>query len=151
MDAVPSRPVAGVVLLAGAAGRGWLRHRRDHRLPRVRRWRLEAVLSEARTAELAGRLSVDGRSTHPLAVVVVGESEAGVGSEGSPGSSEQQPPEPGGNATRERTIRALDGATSAVQSVRIALDRSDRRATRAALADLRAACADLESLAEALQ
>jgi hypothetical protein len=147
--AVPSRPVAGVVLLAallavGGCGTDATTVYRESAVAA-----LEAVLSEARTAELAGRLWVDGQSTHPLAVVVVGESEAGVGSEGS-WFEEQQPPEPGGDATRERTLRALDGATSAVQGVRIALDRSDRRATRAALDELRSACADVQSLAEEL-
>jgi hypothetical protein len=37
-----------------------------------------------------------------------------------------------------------------VQSVRIALDRSDPLATRAALDELRSACSDLEALAEDL-
>lgn len=110
---------------------------------------LEASLSEARTAELAGRLWVAGRSTHPLAVVVVGESETGVGSEAS-WFGEQQPPGRAADVVRTHTLDALDGASSAVQSVRIALDRSDRAATRAALAELRSACSDLESLAEEL-
>ena len=110
---------------------------------------LEATLSEARTAELAGRLWVAGRSTHPLAVVVVRDSNAGVGAEVS-WFEQQQPPGRVGDRTRQRTIDALDAAASAVQIVRIELDRSDRPAVRASLADLSAACSGLESLAEEL-
>ncbi|MFL6169155.1 MAG: hypothetical protein ACJ711_05745 [Ornithinibacter sp.] len=110
---------------------------------------LEATLSEARTAELAARLWVAGRSTHPLAVVVVRDSDTGVGSEVS-WFEQQQPPGRGGDRTRERTVDALDAAASAVQSVRIALNRSDREGTRTALAELRSSCSGLESLAEEL-
>jgi len=111
---------------------------------------LEATLSEARTAELAGRLWVADRSTHPLAVVVVRDSDSGVGAEVS-WFEEQQPPGRASDRTRQRTADALDAAASAVQAVRIELDRSDRPATRAALDDLRSACAGLESLAEELE
>jgi hypothetical protein len=110
---------------------------------------LEGSLSEARTAELAGRLWVTGRSTHPLAVVVVRDSDAGVGAD-TAWFEEQQPPRPLDDVVRGRTTDALDAAASAVQSVRIALDRSDTRATRAALDELRSASSDLEALAEEL-
>ena len=107
---------------------------------------LEGSLSEARTAELAGRLWVRDRSTHAFAVVVVGESDTGVGADAA-WFEEQQPPRRADDAVRQRTTEALDGAASAVQSVRIALERSDTVATHAALDGLRAACADLEALA----
>jgi hypothetical protein len=107
---------------------------------------LEGSLSEARTAELAGRLWVTGRSTHGFAVVVVGDSDTGVGADAA-WFEEQQPPRRADDALRRRTTDALDAAASAVQSVRIALDRSDTRATRAALDELRSACSDLEALA----
>jgi hypothetical protein len=110
---------------------------------------LEGSLSEARTAELAGRLWVTGRSTHSLAVVVVGGSDTGVGADAA-WFEEQQPPRRVDDAVRRRTTDALDAAASAVQSVRIALDRSDPLATRAALDELRSACSDLEALAEDL-
>ena len=110
---------------------------------------LEATLSEARTAELAARLWVAGRSTHQLAVVVVRDSDTGVGSEVS-WFEQQQPPGRAGDLTRERTVSVLDATASAVQSVRIELDRSDRQATRAALDDLRSSCSALEFLAEEL-
>jgi hypothetical protein len=107
---------------------------------------LEGSLSEARTAELAARLWADGRSPHAFAVVVVDDSETGVGADAS-WFEEQQPPRRADDAVRARTTDALDAAASAVQSVRIALDRSDTRATRAALDDLRTACEALETLA----
>ena len=110
---------------------------------------LEGSLSEARTAELAGRLWVAGRSTHDFAVVVVGDSDTGVGADAA-WFAGQQPPRRVDDAVRRRTTDALDTATAAVASVRIALDRSDTRATRAALDALRAACAGLETLAEDL-
>jgi hypothetical protein len=110
---------------------------------------LEATLSEARTAELAGRLWVADRSPHAMAVVVVAESETGVGGEAS-WFEEQQPPNRASDPVRGRTVDALDGASSAVQAVRISLGRSDRPGTRAALDELRSACSDLESLAEEL-
>lgn len=110
---------------------------------------LEAALSEGRTAELAGRLWVDGRSTHPLAVVVVGESDTGIGAEAD-WFEQLDPPGATGDRVRERTVDALDVTASAVQALRIALGRSDRPATRAALGDLRAACADVEALAEGM-
>jgi len=110
---------------------------------------LAATLSEGRTAELAGRLWVDGRSTHPFAVVVVGASDTGIGAEVD-WFEQLDPPGVAGSSVRARTVDALDATASAVQQVRIALGRSDRPATRAALADLRAACADVEALAGAL-
>jgi len=110
---------------------------------------LEGSLSEARTAEFAGRLWVTGRSTHSFAVVVVGESDTGVGADAA-WFEQQQPPRRVDDAVRQQTTDALDGAASAVQSVRIALDRSDVPATRAALDELRSACSELETLAEAM-
>ena len=110
---------------------------------------LEGTLSEARSAELAGRLWVTGRSTHAFAVVVVGASDTGSGADAA-WFEGQQPPRRSDDAVRRRTTHALDTASSAVQSVRIALDRDDTGATRAALDELRAACDDLESLAEEL-
>lgn len=110
---------------------------------------LEGSLSEARTAEMAGRLWVAGRSTHAFAVVVVGDGDTGVGADVA-WFEQQQPPRRVDDLVRQRTTDALDRAASAVQSVRIALDRSDTRATRAALDDLRAACSDLQALAEDL-
>ena len=110
---------------------------------------LEATLSEGRTAELAGRLWVERRSTHALSVVIVGESDTGVGAEAQ-WFEQLQPPGAVGDDVRERTVDALDATASAVQAVRISLERSDRPGARAALDALHAACDDLESLAEDL-
>jgi len=110
---------------------------------------LEATLSEGRTAELAGRLWVERRSTHALSVVIVGESDTGVGAEAQ-WFEQLQPPGAVGDDVRERTVDALDATASAVQAVRISLERSDRHAARAALDDLHSACDDLESLAKDL-
>ena len=110
---------------------------------------LEATLSEGRTAELAGRLWVDRRSTHARSVVIVGESDTGVGGEAQ-WFEQLQPPGAVGDDVRERTVDALDATASAVQAVRISLERSDRPGARAALDALHAACDDLESLAEDL-
>lgn len=110
---------------------------------------LGGSLSEARTAELAGRLWVAGRSTHSFAVVIVYASDTGVGADAA-WFEQQQPPARADDAVRRRTTDALDGAASAVQSVRIALGRGDVGATRAALGELRTACEHLESLAEEL-
>jgi hypothetical protein len=110
---------------------------------------LEATLGEGRTAELAGRLWVEHRSTHALTVVVVGESDTGVGAE-TDWFEQLQPPGVVGDRVRERTVEALDATASAVQEVRISLERSDRPGVRAALDDLHSACDDLESLAEDL-
>ncbi len=110
---------------------------------------LEGSLSEARAAELAGRLWVTGRSTHSFAVVVVQDSDTGVGADAA-WFEGQQPPRPVDDSVRQQTVDALDGAASAVQSVRIALERTDTRGTRTALDELRSACTDLQSLAEDL-
>jgi hypothetical protein len=111
---------------------------------------LEGALGESRTAELAGRQWVAGRSTHPFASVVVGEGEGGVGAEA--GWFEgQQPPTPADDPLRAATVDALDRAEDAVQAVRVSLDRSDVAGTRTALGELRAACTVLEDLAEQLQ
>ena len=110
---------------------------------------LEATLGEGRTAELAGRLWVERRSTHALSVVIVGESDTGVGAEAQ-WFEQLQPPGAVGDDVRERTVDALDATASAVQAVRISLERSDRPGARAALDALHAACDDLESLAEDL-
>ncbi len=110
---------------------------------------LEATLSEGRSAELAGRLWVAGRSTQAFAVVLVSDSDTGVGTD-TAWFEDQQPPAAVDDAVRERTVDALDAASSAVQAVRISLVRSDRSATRSALEELRSANADLESLAEEL-
>jgi hypothetical protein len=111
---------------------------------------LEGALGESRTAELAGRQWVAGRSTHPFASVVVGEGEGGVGAEA--GWFEgQQPPTRADDRVRAATVDALDRAEDAVQAVRVSLDRSDVAGTRTALGELRAACAALEDLAEQLQ
>jgi hypothetical protein len=110
---------------------------------------LEATLSEGRTAELAGRLWVDHRSTHALAVVVVDESDTGVGAE-TDWFGQLQPPGVSGDRVRRRTLDALDATASAVQEVRISLARSDRPGVRVALEGLSSACDDLESLAEDL-
>ena len=110
---------------------------------------LEATLSEGRTAELAGRLWVDRRSTHALSVVIVGESDTGVGAEAQ-WFEQLQPPGAVGDDVRERTVDALDATASAVQAVRISLERSDRPGARAALDALHSACDDLESLAKDL-
>ena len=111
---------------------------------------LEATLSEGRTAELAGRLWVERRSTHALTVVVVGESDTGVGAEAD--WFEQLQPPGVGRATgcASAPSDALDATASAVQDVRISLERSDRPGARAALDELHSACDDLESLAEDL-
>lgn len=106
---------------------------------------LEGTLSESRSAELAGRLWVGGRSTHSFAVVVVRDSDAGVGTDVA-WFEGQQPPRRVDDAVRRQTTDALDHAASAVQSVRIAVERNDVRATRAALDELRSACDVLESL-----
>ena len=110
---------------------------------------LQATLSEGRSAELAGRLWVAGRSTQAYAVVLVSDSDTGVGTD-TAWFEDQQPPAAVDDAVRERTVDALDAASSAVQAVRISLERSDRSGTRSALAELRSANADLESLAEEL-
>ncbi len=110
---------------------------------------LQATLSEGRSAELAGRLWVAGRSTQAFAVVLVSDSDTGVGTD-TAWFEDQQPPAAVDDAVRERTLDALDAASSAVQGVRISLERSDRPGTRSALAELRSANADLESLAEEL-
>ena len=99
--------------------------------------------------ELAGRLWVEHRSTHALTVVVVGESDTGVGAEAD-WFEQLQPPGLVGDRVRERTVEALDATASAVQDVRISLERSDRPGVRAALDELHSACDDLESLAEDL-
>ena len=110
---------------------------------------LEATLSEGRTAELAGRLWVERRSTHALSVVIVGESDTGVGAEAQ-WFEQLQPPGAVGDDVRERTVDALDATASAVQAVRISLERSDRPGARTALDELGSACDHLESLAEDL-
>ena len=110
---------------------------------------MEGTLSEARTAELAGRLWVSGRSTHAFATVAVRESEAGVAADAA-WFDEQDPPRRADDALRARTVRAIDEASSSVEAVRISLGRSDSRATKASLDRLRSACAQLESLAEEL-
>ncbi|HSF99357.1 MAG TPA: hypothetical protein VLA55_11735 [Ornithinibacter sp.] len=110
---------------------------------------LEGTLSEARTAELAGRLWVAGRSTHSFALVVVGDSDTAMGADAA-WFEEQQPPRPGDDLVRRQTTDALDAASSSVQAVRIAVDRRDVRATRTALEELGSACSDLATLAERL-
>ena len=95
------------------------------------------------------RLWVERRSTHALSVVIVGESDTGVGAEAQ-WFEQLQPPGAVGDDVRERTVDALDATASAVQAVRISLERSDRPAARAALDDLHSACDDLESLAKDL-
>jgi hypothetical protein len=110
---------------------------------------LQATLSEARTAELAGRLWVSGGSSHAATVVLVTESDSGVG-EDSAWFEDQQPPGRADDPVRARTVDAVDAAASAVQSLRITVQRSDTRGVRAALADLRAASRRLEALAEQL-
>ncbi|MGG5260325.1 hypothetical protein [Phycicoccus avicenniae] len=110
---------------------------------------LESTLSEARTAELAGGLWMDGRATHAVTSVVVSDSEEGVGAE-SQWFAGQQPPDARSEDLRKRTNDALDEASSAVEELRIAVERSDRDATRTALAGLRSATAMVEALAEEL-
>lgn len=110
---------------------------------------LEAALSEARTAELVGGLWLEGRSTHAATAVVVVGSEDGVGAEAQ-WFAGQQPPDAGADDLRDRTTAALDDASAAVAEVRIAVQRSDRDATRTALTGLHAASAAVEALAEEL-
>jgi len=110
---------------------------------------LQGALSDSRTAELAARLWLQGRSTHALAVVTADESDAGVGREAA-WFEAQQPPTHRSDEVRERTVAALDAASSAVQDLRIAVSRSDGTGTRAALADVDAACSELETLAQEL-
>lgn len=110
---------------------------------------LEGSLSEARSAELAGRLWVSGRSTHAFATVVVDEGEKSVGADAD-WFEAQDPPGRTDDPLRTRTLDTIDEASSAVQAVRISLGRSDTRATREALDRLRTACRQVESLAEEL-
>jgi len=111
---------------------------------------LQGALSDARTAEMGARLWVDGQGTHGFAAVVVADSDAGVDGEAA-WFEAQQPPTRRSDGVRAETVAALDAASSAVQDLRIALGRGDRDATRAALADLHAACAGLESLSQDLR
>lgn len=110
---------------------------------------LEASLSDARTAELAGRLWLAGRSSHATASVVVAGSEEGLGSEAA-WFERQEPPGPVGDELRAEVTEVLDAAADAVQQVRIAVARSDREASGPALEELRGASAAVESLAEEL-
>ena len=144
-----SRPTAGAVLLAAVLAVGGCSTDPStvHRESAVAS--LEATLGEARAAEVAVRLWVRGRSTQPLAAAVVGESDIGVGSEVS-WFEQRRPASHAGQVTHQRTVRALGGAACAVRAVRSALDRSDRKGTRAALVELRTACAVVQRLAVAL-
>jgi len=110
---------------------------------------LEGSLSEARTAELAASLWVAGRSAHSFAVVVVDDSDTGLGADAA-WFEEQQPPRRVDDLVRRQTTDALDAAASSVQWLRISVARQDLRGTRAALEDVRSACSDLEALAEEL-
>ena len=110
---------------------------------------LESSLSEARTAELAASLWVAGRSTPSFAVIVVGDSETGLGTDAA-WFEAQQPPRRVDDIVRRQTTDALDAASAAVASLRITVTRQDRRATRTALEDVRSACSDLARVAEQL-
>jgi len=139
--------ILGGLLLLGSAGCGG-GDRAAYRDAAVAA--LEGALGESRTAELAGRQWVAGRSTHPFASVVVGEGESGVGAEA--GWFEgQQPPTRADDPLRAVTVEALSRAEDAVQAVRVSLDRSDVAGTRTALGELRAACTALDDLAEDLR
>lgn len=136
--------LTAVLLLAAGCGRDASTVYRDSAVTV-----LEATLGEGRTAELAGRLWVEGRSTHAFAVVVVGESDSGVGTDAA-WFEDQQPPTRAADAVRARTVDALAAVSSAVQAVRVSLERSDSLAAKTALDQLRSANAGLESLAEEL-
>jgi hypothetical protein len=140
--------LGGLLLLLASAGCGAGGERAAYRDAAVTA--LEGALGESRTAELAGRQWVAGRSTHPFASVVVGEGESGVGAEA--GWFEgQQPPTRADDPLRSVTVEALARAEDAVQAVRVSLDRSDVAGTRTALRELRAACTALEDLTEELR
>ena len=140
--------ILGGLLLLGSAGCGAGGDRPAYRDAAVTA--LEGALGESRTAEVAGRQWVAGRSTHPFASVVVGDGESGVGAEA--GWFEgQQPPTRAEDPLRTVTVEALSRAEDAVQAVRVSLDRSDVAGTRTALGELSAACTALEDLAEELR
>ena len=110
---------------------------------------LEGSVSEARTAELAARLWLEGSSTHAFASVSVDGGEQGVGSDTS-WFDDQQPPTRRDDRTRSDTLDALDAVADGVTAVRVGLARDDRAAVRTAVTDLSSACQDAEDLAERL-
>jgi hypothetical protein len=109
---------------------------------------LDAALGEARTAELAGRLWLEGSSTWAVTHVAVGESDTSIGSDVD-WFAGQQPPTRADDELRGAALDALDAAAAGVEDVRIRVERFDETATAQALTELRAATAGLERLSEA--
>jgi hypothetical protein len=104
------------------------------------------AVSELRTAEIAASSWLDGSLTGPYAEVVVVDAESALDAATSTFLSVLAPDDPAANRLRVEAAERLDIASSALDDLRIAVQRADRVAASRSVREVSRAAEDLESV-----